>query len=201
MMQRLFIEQPLATAIRKLPKGSVLFVDDFLHMGNRENIKKALLRLKEKGLIIRLAHVIYAYPKNSRPLGAIIPSAEDVAQAIARRDMARIVPSGALALNQLGLSTQVPLRAVYLTDGAARVVKIGRRTINFKKTTPKNLQAKGRLSGMAIQALKMLGQKNTDDILTAKLSSVLRNENKTHLLHDAQLAPEWIRKIMLNTIP
>jgi predicted transcriptional regulator of viral defense system len=113
-------------------------------------VKKVLLRLEQKGLLKRLAFGIYLYPKNSKLLGELTPTVEEIASAIAARDKARIIPTGSYALNALGLSTQVPLNAVYLTDGATRKVAIGKRNILFKKTSPKNLSVRGPISSLVI---------------------------------------------------
>jgi len=88
------------------------------------------------------------------------------------------------------------MNVVYLTDGAARKIKIGKRTITFKKTTPKNLAAIGKLSRLAIQALRALGKDKATPEEIEKIRAVLKNENPTHLQHDIRLAPEWIRKIL-----
>ena len=199
-MKRPVIENKIAAKIKNLPKGSILFVEDLLDYGNTENIKKALLRLKEKGMLVRLAFGIYLYPKTDKELGVLYPSVEDIAQAIARRDKARIIPTGISALNKLGLSTQVPLKAVYLTDGAARVVKIGNRTITFKKASPKNLLAKGEISGLVIQALKSIGKDKVEGDMLIKIKSMLKKEKEENIMHDAKLAPAWINKILMNTV-
>ena len=197
-MERPVVENKVAQTLIKLQKGSILFVDDFLDFGNSESIKKALFRLKEKGLLIRVAHGIYLYPKKDKDLGVLYPSAEEIAVAIAKRDKARIIPTGVQALNKLGLSTQIPLKVVFLTDGAARSVKIGKRTITFKKTSPKNLLAKGEISGLAIQALKSIGQDKIEDDVLTKLLTILKKEKKENILHDAKLAPAWINKILMS---
>lgn len=199
-MERPVIEAKVASKLEKLPKGSVLFVDDFLDYGSSESIKKALLRLKEKGLLVRLAHGIYLYPKTDKELGILFPSTEEIAKAIARRDKSRIVPTGVQALNKLGLSTQVPMKVVFLTDGAARSIKVGKRTITFKKTSPKNLLPKGEISSLAIQALKTIGQKKLDVDTLKKLQTILEKEKKENILHDAKLAPAWINKIIMQVI-
>lgn len=199
-MERPVIEAKVASKLEKLPKGSVLFVDDFLDYGSSESIKKALLRLKEKGLLVRLAHGIYLYPKTDKELGILFPSTEEIAKAIARRDKSRIVPTGVQALNKLGLSTQVPMKVVFLTDGAARSIKVGKRTITFKKTSPKNLLPKGEISGLAIQALKTIGQNKLDNDTLKKLQTILEKEMKENILHDAKLAPAWINKIIMQAI-
>jgi len=199
-MERPQVENKIAEALKTYPKGSVLFVDDFLDYGNPESVKKALFRLKEKEILVRLAHGIYLYPKVDKELGALFPSTEEIAKAIARRDKARIVPTGVQALNKLGLSKQVPMKVVYLTDGAARTVKVGKRTITFKKTSPKNLSIKGEISGLAIQALKTIGQKKIDEKIIEKIQAILKNEKKENIINDAKLSPAWINKILMQVI-
>jgi hypothetical protein len=199
-MQRPQVENRIAEALKIYPKGSILFVGDFLEYGNPESVKKALLRLKEKEILVRLAHGIYLYPKVDKELGVLFPSTEEIAKAIARRDKARIVPTGVQALNKLGLSTQVPMKVVYLTDGAARTIKVGKRTITFKKTSPKNLLVQGKLSGLAIQALKTIGQKKLDEEVIEKIQVILQNEKKENIINDAKLSPAWINKILMQAI-
>jgi Family of unknown function (DUF6088) len=196
-MERPVVENKVAAKLTKLAKGSILFVDDFLDFGNSESIKKALFRLKEKGLLIRVAHGIYLYPKRDKDLGVLYPSAEEIAIAIAKRDRARIIPTGVQALNKLGLSTQIPLKFVFLTDGAARSLKIGNRTITFKKTSPKNLMVKGEISGLVIQALKSIGRDKIEDDVLTRLFTILKKEKKENILHDARLVPAWINKILM----
>jgi Family of unknown function (DUF6088) len=199
-MKRLIVESKIAKLLKSHPKGSIFFVDDFLDYGNAESIKKALLRLKEKDILVRIAHGIYLFPKIDNELGILFPSTENIAKAIARRDKARIVPTGIEALNKLGLSTQVTMKIVYLTDGAARSIKIGKRIITFKKTSPKNLLAKGEISGLAIQALKSIGQTKLDDKTKLKIQVHLKKEKIENTLNDAKLAPSWINKILMQTI-
>jgi predicted transcriptional regulator of viral defense system len=199
-MERLVVEKEIAKALKKNKKGSILFVDDFLDYGNPENIKKALLRLKQKGLLVRLAHGIYLFPKIDKELGLLFPSTEDIPKAIARRDRPRIVPTGVHALNKLGLSSQVPMKVVYLTDAAARSVKVGKRTISFKKASPKNLLAQGEISSLVIQALKTIGQKKLDNDTLKRIHLILENEKEENIVDDAKLAPAWIKKILTQSI-
>jgi hypothetical protein len=199
-MERPQVENRIAETLKNYPKGSVLFVNDFLDYGYPDSVKKALLRLKEKEILIRMAHGIYLYPKVDKELGVLFPSTEEIATAIARRDKARIVPTGVQALNKLGLSTQVPMKVVYLTDGAARTVKVGKRTITFKKTSPKNLSVKGELSGLAIQALKTIGQNKVDEKTIEKIQAILKNEKRDNIINDAKLSPAWINKILMQII-
>jgi hypothetical protein len=199
-MERPIVENKIIEALNSFPKGSVLFVDDFLDYGNPESVKKALFRLKEKEILVRLAHGIYLYPKVDIELGVLFPSTEDIAQAIARRDRARIVLTGVQALNKLGLSTQIPMKVVYLTDGATRSIKVGKRTITFKNTSPKNLLAHGEISSLVIQALKTIGQSKVDAETITKITKILQKEKEENIMTDAKLAPAWINKILTQAI-
>jgi len=159
-----------------------------------------LQRLREKGLIKSVTRGIYILPKISELIGEVMPTAEEVAQGIAKRDKIRIVPTGAYALNALGLSTQVPLNLVFLTDGAARTIKVGKRNIKFKRTTPKNLLAKGKISAMVIQALREIGKDKATPNEINKIVALLKQEDIKHLEHDISLAPAWIKEIMIQAI-
>ena len=149
---------------------------------------------------MRLAHGIYLYPKTDSQLGVLKPTVEKIAEAIAKRDKAKIIPSGALELNKLGLSTQVPMNAVYLTDGSQRSIQIGNRKIKFKRTVPKNLKAKGEISSLVIQALKEIGKGNVTEQQKEKITELLKKEKSEHLKYDIKLAPVWIREIMERSI-
>lgn len=189
-------EIQVLTKIKKARGGSLFFVEDFLRFGNYKTISKALERLVEKEEISRVARGIYARLEKDPILGPVKPGTEAIAKAIAKRDKARIVPTGALVLNAFGLSTQVPMNVVYLTDGAARKINVGKRTIVFKKTSPKNLAAIGEISSLAIQALKELGKDNVTESQKRIILVQLKKEDSYRLEHDVKLAPEWIRVIM-----
>ncbi|MNT44693.1 hypothetical protein D3C72_1812310 [compost metagenome] len=157
-------------------------------------------RLVERKELSRVSRGIYSRLRIDPVLGAISPTTEEIAEAVRRRDKARIIPTGILALNALGLSTQVPMNLVYLTDGAARTIQIGKRKIVFKKTSPRNLAAIGSISSLAIQALREIGK---DNVTEDEINSILRQlekEDPYRLQHDIKLAPEWIRIIMRQAI-
>jgi hypothetical protein len=182
--------------VERQPEGKLFFPEDFADLGSPENVRKALERLQNRQKITRVAQGIYARPKQNAYIGSVLPSAEEVAAAIAKRDRARILPTGSTALNALGLSTQVPMKIVLLTDGTARIVKVGKRTINFKKTTPRNLAVKGAISSLVIQGLKAIGKGKLSESDEQKLISLLRKEKHEDLLHDIRLAPVWVQQIM-----
>ncbi|MFA9390003.1 MAG: DUF6088 family protein [Prolixibacteraceae bacterium] len=190
------VEYKIEKSIKSRPRGQLIFPQEFSDKGSADSVRKALHLLKEKGLIKTVAHGIYVRPEINTYIGEVLPSAEDVSQAIAKRDKIRIVPTGAYSLNALGLSTQVPLKLVFLTDGAARIIKVGKRTIKLKKTTPKNLMAKGKISALVIQALREIGKDNATLEEQKKIISLLKEEDPKHLQHDIKLAPEWIKQIM-----
>ncbi|MEB3316011.1 MAG: DUF6088 family protein [Candidatus Melainabacteria bacterium] len=190
------IEKKIELSIKNRPKGSLVFPDDYLGYGSSDAIRKALDRLEDKQVIVRVAQGIYVRPKISKLLGPLIPSVEEIAEAIAKRDRIRTIPSGSYALNTLGLSTQVPMNIVLLTDGSPREIKVGKRIIKFKKTTPKNLLAKGQISRLVIQALKEIGNGNVSKQEEEKIINLLKKENEKDLKNDIVLAPVWIQKIM-----
>ena len=182
--------------IKKARRGTLFFTNDFASFGKPEAIRQALQRLVKSGEIDRVAAGIFVRPQKDSIIGKVMPDIEDVAKAIARRDRARIVPTGDYALNRLGLSTQVPMNIVYLTDGTARKTKIGNYTIVFKKVAPKNVVAIGEISRLAIQALKTIGKQNITEEKMRHIQTVLQNEKPTHLAYDIRLAPVWIQEIM-----
>jgi hypothetical protein len=190
------VEKCIEKSIKSKPKGSLVLPSDFLKYGTAKAVQKSLERLADKELIVRVAQGIYVRPKFSKLIGPLTPSAEEVAEAIAKRDRIRTVPTGSYALNALGLSTQVPMNIVLLTDGSPRVVKVGKRSIKFKKTTPKSLLAKGKISRLVIQALKEIGNGKVKANEERKILDLLRKEDVKNLKHDISLAPVWIQKIM-----
>lgn len=189
-------EEQSLNKIKNYNRGKIFFPNDFTAFGSSEAVRQALVRLEDEGEIKRLAHGIYLYPKEDPQLGVLQPTIDQIAEAIAKRDRAKIVPTGALAMNKLGLSTQVPLNAVYLTDGSPRSIQVGNRKIKFKRTVPKNLKAKGEISSLVIQALKEIGNGNVTVQQKEKINELLGKENPGHLKHDIKLAPVWIREIM-----
>lgn len=194
------IENQIVERIESFPKGELLLPADFSDLGSSEAVRIALFRLEKEGVINRVAQGIYVRPKISKLIGVLVPSAEEVAEAITKRDRIRTVPTGNYALNALGLSTQVPMNIVFLTDGSPRIIKIGKRTIKFKKTTPKNLLAKGKISRLVIQALKEIGNGKVTAEEENKIMDLLKKEDLKDLKHDIALAPVWVQKIMTKAL-
>lgn len=182
--------------IRSRKRGWVFTPDSFADLGSRQAVDLALMRHRDSGLIRQLARGLYDYPKIDPELGLLQPSTDDIANALAGRNATRLQPSGAYAANLLGLSTQVPMRVVYLTDGRPGTVQVGRRQIILKRTTPRNMVTAGRSSGLVIQALRHLGRENVDEQIIAQLDRRLDDNTRRQLMNDIRYAPGWIAEII-----
>jgi Family of unknown function (DUF6088) len=190
------IDSQVLARIRGRGRGAVLVPGDFLDVGSRQAIDVILHRLARKGTIRRLARGVYDYPKQHPKLGLLSPSADLIARALAGRDRTRLQPTGAYAANALGLTEQVPAKAVFLTDGSSRTVKIGPMTIQLRRTTPRNMATAGRLSGLVIQALRELGEAHVRPERINHLRRTLPADERRELLRDLRLAPAWMHAIL-----
>lgn len=189
----------LKTIENKVSIGDIFFIADFTELGNYEAVRKSLQRLTKDDSIKRIAKGIYFLPKKHERLGIIYPHAEQIAKAIAKRDKARIIATGSTALNLLGLSTQIPMKVVFLTDGSARNIKVGNQTIQFKKTNPKNLSIEHRLTNLIIQALKAIGEKNVQQKQIDKIQMIIDESGERELIYqNLKNAPVWIQKTILS---
>lgn len=176
-------------------RGWVFTPSHFFDLGSREAVAQSLVRLKKSGTIRNLARGLYDYPKKYPDFGELPPDYKRIAQAFAERDNLKILPSGAYAANLLGITEQVPAKIVFLTDGPNRIIQVSKRTIIFKKTTPKNMAAAKRISGLVIQALRYLKQDNVDSAVIIKLKRRLSENDKRALMNDIRYAPAWIGKV------
>ena len=193
------IDDKILSNIKKRGRGTIFFANDMVQYGQRQSVLKALERMAAAGMILRVARGIYCYPKIDKELGLgiLYPSLDEIAQAVAKRDKARIAPTGVYALNVLGLSTQVQMNVVYLTDGTARRLKVGNgKGILFKHTAPKNLAFKSKTAMYITSALKELGQSGVTQEHKAKIKELLQEEEKENVLSDAALIPSWIMDII-----
>jgi hypothetical protein len=190
------IENKIIRKIKRAEKGKPFFVDMFTKFGNAKAVNKALERLVQQNKLYRISMGIYVLPVVNEYIGNVFPDIDTIALAIAKRDKARIVPTGSYAMYKLGLTTQVPMNVVYYTDTSARKIKIDKQTITFKKASAKNLAAVGEISKLAIQALRTIGKGNATDEEVKHIKQLLQNENPKRLQHDLLLAPVWIRNLL-----
>jgi DNA-directed RNA polymerase subunit K/omega len=194
----------IKTKIKNSRRGKLFFPDDFATLGTPDAIRLALGKLHKSGLIMRVAHGIYYYPKLNKnkyiKTKYLPPSIDEIAYGIAKRDKIRIVPTGSYALNTLGLSTQVPANAVFITDGAPRRIAVGKgRGILFKHTSEaRSLAYKSRLLMLIVSALREIGEGKTTPQQLEIIKSHLSNVSQKELNTDIQLMPLWVRKILLS---
>lgn len=193
-------QSDIESALSRRKKGELVFPTDFRGMGTESAIKKALSRLVTKGKLERLAHGIYYIPKPDPLIGVAYPSAEEVATLLAKKERVQIRPAGAYALHQLGLTTQVPTKLVYITDGQSRFLKVGKSTIRFKARAHKKLATKGKISSLLIQALEELQPKDIDEKMETRIRELLEKEDTKLLRHDLQLAPARVHDYILKLL-
>jgi len=189
--------------IKNYRRGKIFFIDDFVALGTSDAVKKTLQRLVHSNMLVRLANGIYWYPKKEKELYGVKisgePTLDEIAKAIAKRDKARIVPTGLHALNLLNLSTQVPVNVVYITDGAPRRIAIGKgRGILFKHTSEvRRLAFKSELLMLINSALREIGEGKIYPYEVEVIKEKLKYATKKDIDNDINLMPIWVREIVL----
>jgi hypothetical protein len=186
------VDSKILSRIYGSGSGAVSTPSHFLDLGSRRAVDLTLYRLVRRKILRRLARGLYEYPRQHPELGTLSPDIRKVARALAGKDRIRLQPSGAYAANLLGLSEQVPAKVVFLTDGASRMVKIGRQLILLRHTTPRNMAAAGRLSGLIIQAFRYLGEEHITPARIEHLKRTAPPGERQRLLKDLRLAPAWM---------
>lgn len=190
------IEKSVTSRIYGRGRGCVVSPNDFLDLGSRQAVDLALHRLKAAGTIRLLARGLYFFPKTHPVLGELHPTVEAVTRAIVARDHVKLQPFGAYAANLLGLSEQVPAKVVFLTDGSARKVKLGKLVIEFRPSTSRQMATAGRTSGLVISALRYLGKQHLTPERITQLRKVLSPEDRKRLTQDLAYAPVWMHRAL-----
>jgi predicted transcriptional regulator of viral defense system len=189
------ISTRIKQTISQTKAPAVFFISDFSEFGY-EYVRKVLSGMVEDGELVRIANGIYARPVSTR-LGQLLPSVEEVVEAIAKHDAAKVLPNGATAEHMLGLTTQVPMNYVYITSGSARELNIGNHTIRLQHAAQKYFAIKNPVLAMLCLAMKSIGKENmTDEILPTIYSIVRKEQLKEGFLEDVTLMPLWIQKII-----
>jgi hypothetical protein len=183
----------IVTRIERLGPGKAFSAKDFLDLASRTMIDVTLAKLAQSGQIRRVRRGLYDVPKINPALGGkLSPDIDEAARAIARRQRWKIVPEGTWAANLLGLSTQVPSKIVYLTDGPNKEVPIGRRTIQFKHARPKALAGLDGKFALVVQALRHLGKEGVGAREIETLRAALSPTEKRKLVRDTRCGADWI---------
>ena len=187
------IENQVANRIYGHGKSWAFSAKDFVRLGSRGAIDIALFRLLDKGIIRRVIRGIYDFPKYSELLGQTLsPDLDQVANALARKFGWRIQVTGPSALNLLGLSTQVPGRVVYASDGPDRVFAIGKQTLEFKHASLKEAGFKLRESSIIVQGLKSLGAERVTPEIIDTIRQWLDPRLRDRVLDDTRTATGWV---------
>jgi hypothetical protein len=147
-----------------LPEGTPLTAKELLHLGSRAAVDQALSRLMRSGVLLRAGRGVYVLPVESR-FGTRAPSTAKMLEGLASKRGETIVPHGAAAANLLGLSTQVPVRELYLTSGPSRSLKLGAQTIEFRHAPVWQLLLPGRPAGDVVRVLAWLGPEKAGEAL------------------------------------
>lgn len=180
--------------------GTIIIPDDFTTCGTPDAVRSGLSRLCRNGKLHRFAKGIYYVPLYDKWDGILRePSLDAIAQKIAQRDNARIIPTGAYALNKLGLSTQVPANIVYITDGSARQINFGEgKSITFRHSNDLgNFAYHSKLMQLAVIAMREIGEKMITEAQVAKIKNmVIEYVSEQDFKHDIVLAPTWVKTIL-----
>jgi predicted transcriptional regulator of viral defense system len=191
-MDNSYFEQ-IKARILSSDKGTTYITSDFADIADINSINQSLHRLLKAGVIRRVLRGVYEYPEYSDFLNEFIAaSPHKIAEALARNYGWVIVPSGDTALNQFGLSTQVPAIWTYVSTGSYKKYTYDKVTITFTHTTSKDLAKYSYKTALLIQALKAIGNGNISDTQIKKLSTRLTASEKTSALAEAQHSTSWV---------
>ena len=189
------IDTAILARIRSGPKDHVWTPLDFVDLGTRAAVDKALSRNCQKGIIHRAGRGLYHVPRNHPALGPLGPSYDAMQDLIQRKAGGDVFPTGAHAANALGLSDQVPTRSWHLTTGPSRRIHNGKSEIVLRHVAPRFVNTKNPKSAQIILALRWLGKRAVDDDVIAKLRRNLTSADRSDLLADVACAPAWIADI------
>ena len=189
--------------ISRFKPGQIFSPSDFKELGSSTAIRKALSRLVEQGHVERMGQGIYVIPKKDKVFGKVLPSMEQLAEALAKKDHVKIKPSGQYALNKVGLSTQVPMRLVFLTSGNSKRIQIGKNAIIFKSSTAKKLSMKGDITSLLFLGLEELNLQKLSQTQMDRILELIKQEKPENLKYNLRLAPskvsDFVVKNLLNT--
>lgn len=177
-------------------QGKIFSINDFYNLGTKNTIKSVLYRLNEENQIARLIDGLYIKPKYSKILKEYsYPDANEVAEKLADKFSWTIAPTGDIALNYTGLSTQISNEYIYISDGAYREYLYRGKKIIFKHTTNRNITSYSKKLSILIQAIKTLGKDNINEKHIKKLAAFAQNI-KEDLKEDTLRLPFWIQEVL-----
>jgi hypothetical protein len=160
----------------QLPEGGVFSPKEFLHLGSRAAVDQTFTRLVKEKKLLRVGRGLYTLPVQGR-FGTRPPSPERLIAALAKKTGETVVSHGAAAANRLGLTTQVPIREIFLTSGRSRTLWLGSRVLKIKHAPPWQLLLGESSGGVLLRALAWLGPEQAEEIMPQ--------------VHDMIPAKEW----------
>ena len=184
--------QSIMAYTEKLAEGAVICAKELLHFGTRATVDQSLSRLTKRGLLMRVGRGLYTRPVKTR-FGQRPPAPETVVEAIAEHTGETVTTSGAAAANKLGLTTQTPVKLVYLTSGPSRQIRLGKQEIQMRHAKAWELKAPNSPAGHALRALSWLGPQSSRNKL-GLLSSLLNKQEQLELARLRASAPLWLAK-------
>ena len=187
------VKDRIAARLRAKGRGHVYISKDFLDLGSRAAVDQALCRMVKDGTIRRIGRGIFDYPRTNPRLGIeLSPDPDQVARAVARGRGGHFQPSGAVAANDLGLTTQVPGNTVYLSDTSSGKIRLGKQTLTIKHVAPKRLATGDKVLGPVLQALYFIGKDGLTDEVVSRLRSTLSDKDRKKLLIESRYAVGWL---------
>lgn len=190
-------QNKITKRIEEMAKGAIFFPSDFVDISSTDATRQTLSRLVKRGEIRRIAQGIYCIPRENKMLGLeIMPTSDEIAKRVAERDRVKIVPTGDIALNQTGLSTQLPVNTVYLTNGARKQIALsnGNKIIFRESNELRIFEFASRLMMLIVSAMRTIGESMITESQIEKLKELLSNVSEQDYKHDIVLAPAWVRK-------
>ena len=187
--------QAIGAKIKRLPKGKIFTHDPFLEYGSRNTVDRTLSRLVSEGKIMRLARGVFVRPSTNRYVGKVVPNVRNIVKVIAQRNGETVQVHGAEAARRFGLTTQVPLYPVFLTNGPSRTLQVANIPVRLIHTSSRRrLQFAGEVAGVALAALWYLGKRNVSPKDINKIKAALSPREFKRLL-SADM-PAWMAKAL-----
>jgi hypothetical protein len=183
--------------IKRSRPGQIILPSDFKDLGTSTAIRKTLSRLVDQKVLVRMGQGVYVIPIHDKLFGEVLPSMEEIAASLAEKEHVKIMPTGQYALNKIGLSNQVPMKMVFLTNGTKKNITIGKSSILFQPTTTKKLAMVGSISSLLFLGLEELDLNRLTESELEKIIALLKKEDQNNLKHDLKLAPARISDFVI----
>ena len=191
------ISSQIENKIKRSKPGQIILPSDFKDLGTSTAIRKTLSRLVDQKVLVRMGQGVYVIPIHDKFFGEVLPSMEEIAASLAEKEHVKIMPTGQYALNKIGLSNQVPMKLVFLTNGTKKNITIGKSSIVFQPTTTKKLAMVGSISSLLFLGLEELDLNRLTESEIEKIINLLKKEDQNNLKHDLKLAPARISDFVI----